>query len=66
VGSRLTSRRPALVYWIASGRRIVLLTVSAKTRMREVGEGEAYEAARLAFGGGQSDMNAAVEPTSFS
>ncbi|MGH3694548.1 MAG: type II toxin-antitoxin system RelE/ParE family toxin [Pseudonocardiaceae bacterium] len=25
-------------YWIASGRRIVLLTVFAKTRMRETGE----------------------------
>ena len=25
-----------VTYWIASGRRIVLLTVFAKTRMREV------------------------------
>jgi hypothetical protein len=29
-----------VTYWIAPGRRIVLLTVFAKTRMREVGEVE--------------------------
>jgi hypothetical protein len=36
----LDGRSVRLTYWIASGRRIVLLTVFAKTRMREVGEVE--------------------------
>lgn len=34
----LDGRSVRVTYWIASGRRIVLLTVFAKTRMREVGE----------------------------
>lgn len=33
-------RAVRVTYWIASGRRIVLLTVFAKTRMRETGEVE--------------------------
>lgn len=36
----LDGRAVRVTYWIASGRRIVLLTVFAKTRMREVGEVE--------------------------
>lgn len=36
----LEGRSVRVTYWIASGRRIVLLTVFAKTRMREVGEVE--------------------------
>jgi len=34
----LDGRAVRVTYWIATGRRIVLLTVFAKTRMREVGE----------------------------
>ncbi len=36
----LDGRAVRVTYWIASGRRIVLLTVFAKTRMRETGEVE--------------------------
>jgi hypothetical protein len=36
----LDGRAVRVTYWIAPGRRIVLLTVFAKTRMREVGEVE--------------------------
>ena len=36
----LDGRAMRVTYWIASGRRIVLLTVFAKTRMRESGEVE--------------------------
>lgn len=36
----LEGRSVRVTYWITSGRRIVLLTVFAKTRMREVGEVE--------------------------
>ena len=36
----LSGRPTRVTYWIASGRRIVLLTVFAKTRMREAGEVE--------------------------
>lgn len=36
----LDGRATRVTYWIASGRRIVLLTVFAKTRMRETGEVE--------------------------
>ncbi|GAA2561808.1 type II toxin-antitoxin system RelE/ParE family toxin [Pseudonocardia hydrocarbonoxydans] len=36
----LDGRPTRVTYWIASGRRIVLLTVFAKTRMRETGEVE--------------------------
>lgn len=36
----LDGRATRVSYWIASGRRIVLLTVFAKTRMREAGEVE--------------------------
>jgi hypothetical protein len=36
----LEGRAVRVTYWIAPGRRIVLLTVFAKTRMREVGEVE--------------------------
>jgi hypothetical protein len=36
----LDGRALRVTYWVASGRRIVLLTVFAKTRMREVGEVE--------------------------
>jgi hypothetical protein len=36
----LDGRATRVTYWIAPGRRIVLLTVFAKTRMREVGEVE--------------------------
>lgn len=36
----LDRRAVRVTYWIASGRRIVLLTVFAKTRMRETGEVE--------------------------
>lgn len=36
----LDGRAVRVTYWIASGRRIVLLTVFAKTRMREAGEAE--------------------------
>ncbi|WP_300014173.1 type II toxin-antitoxin system RelE/ParE family toxin [Pseudonocardia sp.] len=36
----LDGRAARVTYWIASGRRIVLLTVFAKTRMRETGEVE--------------------------
>ena len=36
----LDGRAVRVRYWIAPGRRIVLLTVFAKTRMREVGEVE--------------------------
>jgi hypothetical protein len=38
--SHLDGRAVRVTYWIAPGRRIVLLTVLAKTRMREVGEVE--------------------------
>jgi hypothetical protein len=34
----LDGRAVRVTYWIATGRRIVLLTVFAKTRMREAGE----------------------------
>jgi len=34
----LDGRAVRVTYWIASGRRIVSLTVFAKTRMRETGE----------------------------
>ncbi len=34
----LRGRAVRVTYWIASGRRIVLLTVFAKTRMRETQE----------------------------
>jgi phage-related protein len=34
----LDGRSVRVTYWIASGRRIVLLTVFAKTRMRESAE----------------------------
>lgn len=34
----LDGRAVRVTYWIASGRRIVVLTVFAKTRMREAGE----------------------------
>ena len=36
----LDGRSMRVTYWIASGRRIVLLTVFAKSRMRETGEVE--------------------------
>lgn len=36
----LEGRSVRVTYWIASGRRIVLLTAFARTRMREVGEVE--------------------------
>lgn len=36
----LDGRAVRVTYWIAPGRRIVLLTVFAKTRMRETGEVE--------------------------
>jgi len=36
----LEGRSVRVTYWIASGRRIVLLTVFAKSRMRETGEVE--------------------------
>lgn len=36
----LDGRAVRVTYWIASGRRIILLTVFAKTRMREVAEVE--------------------------
>lgn len=36
----LDGRATRVTYWIASGGRIVLLTVFAKTRMREMGEVE--------------------------
>jgi phage-related protein len=36
----LERRSVRVTYWIASGRRIVLLTVFAKSRMRETGEVE--------------------------
>ena len=36
----LEARAVRVTYWIASGRRIVLLTVFVKTRMRETGEVE--------------------------
>jgi hypothetical protein len=36
----LDGRPVRVTYWIASGRRIVLLTVFTKTRMREVAEVE--------------------------
>jgi len=36
----LDGRSVRVTYWIASGRRIVLLTVFAKARMREVAEVE--------------------------
>ncbi len=36
----LDGRAVRVTCWIASGRRIVLLTVFAKTRMRETGEVE--------------------------
>jgi len=36
----LEGRPVRVTYWIASGRRIVLLTVFAKSRMRETGEVE--------------------------
>lgn len=36
----LEGRAVRVTYWIAPGRRIVLLTVFAKTRMREAGEVE--------------------------
>ena len=36
----LGGRAVRMTYWIASGRRIVLLTVFAKTRMREASEVE--------------------------
>lgn len=36
----LDGRPTRVTYWIASGRRIVLLTVFAKTRMRETSEVE--------------------------
>lgn len=36
----LEGRAVRVTYWIASGRRIVLLTVFSKTRMRETGEVE--------------------------
>ena len=42
----IDGRAARVTYWITSGRRIVLLTVFAKTRMREVGE---VERARRAF-----------------
>jgi hypothetical protein len=42
----LDGRAVRMTYWIAPGRRIVVLTVFAKTRMREVGE---VERARRAF-----------------
>jgi hypothetical protein len=35
---RSGGRSVRVTYWIASGRRIVLLTVFAKTRMREPAE----------------------------
>lgn len=36
----MNGRAVRVTYWIASGRRIVLLTVFAKTRMREAAEVE--------------------------
>jgi hypothetical protein len=36
----LDRRAVRVTYWVASGRRIVLLTVFVKTRMREAGEVE--------------------------
>ncbi|MGH3611757.1 MAG: type II toxin-antitoxin system RelE/ParE family toxin [Pseudonocardia sp.] len=36
----LEGRSVRVTYWIASGRRVVLLTVFVKTRMRETGEVE--------------------------
>lgn len=36
----LEGRSVRVTYWIASGRRIMLLTVFAKTRMRETSEVE--------------------------
>jgi hypothetical protein len=40
LGFHLDGQSVRVTYWIASGRRIVLLTVFAQTRMREVGEVE--------------------------
>jgi hypothetical protein len=47
-----------VTYWIAPGRRIVLLTVFRKTRMREVRE---VERARRAFGRCVGDGHTADE-----
>lgn len=44
----LSGRPTRVTYWIASGRRIILLTVFVKTRAREVGQvARAVEAMRV-------------------
>jgi hypothetical protein len=37
-GKRSCAQRIRISYWIASGRRIIALTVFAKTKMRETAE----------------------------
>lgn len=48
----LEGRAVRVTYWIASGRRIVLLTVFTKTRMRETGEIERARRAVALHGAG--------------
>lgn len=54
----LEGRAVRVTYWIAPGRRIVLLTVFAKTRMRETGE---VERARRALAWCMADEHTAED-----